>query len=350
MSKVKYNNVLISEFILNKCCFLIWPYNEKIWGNILWKVQREFIEFCFLISSYDSVKKKYLGEFINVCIFNEKAKKEAQKALGSIPVVFHIICYDDIWLRDTGPVFVRNIKGKIQSLEFFFNGWGQKFFFLCDNKMPNNFNKIIYLKSKKINYVLEEGTVTNDGQGLLAVNKCCLLNKNRNSFILKRQVNVLFQNIFSYKKIIWVKHCLKNDHTDGHIDTLVRFILPRHIICMKSYEKNDPNKVVLNFIIEKILNAKDVFGMILRLKILPSPGLTISFNKNILPATYINFYIGNKTVVIPVFSSKYDFKAVKLISKVFPNRRVVGSSAKFILEGGGGFHCITKQLPMDSLL
>ena len=138
---------------------------------------------------------------------------------------------------------------------------------------------------------------------------------------------------------------LINDHTDGHIDTLARFIAPGVAVCMEAYDGNDPNAATLDRLASDLADFVDARGRKLKVLRIPSPGIVRDDDGELMPASFLNFYIGNRSVVVPTYGTPYDEAAVAALAALFPGRRVKGRSARAILSGGGAFHCITQQQP-----
>ena len=147
------------------------------------------------------------------------------------------------------------------------------------------------------------------------------------------------------EKLLWLDEGLQNDHTDGHIDTLARFVDPTTVVCMEAKGDDDPNRDVLEQIAKDLAGMTDARGRKLQVERIPSPGRVENDEGLLMPASYVNFYIANTTVVVPTYGSPYDDEAVEALSTLFPGRRVLGCSAQAILAGGGAFHCITQQQP-----
>jgi len=147
------------------------------------------------------------------------------------------------------------------------------------------------------------------------------------------------------ERVLWVTKGLLHDHTDGHIDTIARFVAPGRVVCMAASGSDDPNRDVLDAIAKELAAMTDARGRRLDVVRVPSPGRVLDEDGEVMPASHVNFYIGNRSVVVPTYGTAFDDAAVAALTPLFPGRRVVGSSARTILEGGGAFHCITQQVP-----
>jgi len=145
--------------------------------------------------------------------------------------------------------------------------------------------------------------------------------------------------------VLWVTKGLLNDHTDGHIDTIARFVAPGRVVCMSASGEDDPNRDVLDAIAKELAAMTDAKGRRLEVVRVPSPGRVLDEDGEVMPASHVNFYIGNRAVVVPTYGTRFDEAAVAAITPLFPGRRVVGASARVIFEGGGAFYCITQQVP-----
>lgn len=177
------------------------------------------------------------------------------------------------------------------------------------------------------------GAIEVDGEGTCLTTRQCLLNPNRNPYLDSAEVEARLKPALGVSKILWIESGLANDHTDGHIDTLVRFVAPATVVCMLPDSPEDPNYDVLLTIYEQLQTLTDAKGRSLEVIPVPSPGRVTSRKGEILPASYVNFYIANTTVVVPTYGVEADAKAVEAIAKLFPSRKTVGLPARTILEG-----------------
>jgi agmatine deiminase len=184
-----------------------------------------------------------------------------------------------------------------------------------------------------------------DGEGTCLTTESCLLNDNRNPGRSRAAMEAVLSETLSVEKVIWLLEGLLGDHTDGHIDNIARFAAPGVVLHMLPTTDDDPNRGVLHRIADVLREARDARGRELQRVVVPSPGHVTGDDGNIQAASYLNFYVGNRTVVVPAFGQPNDERARKAIESAFPERRVVLSSARKLLEGGGTLHCITRELP-----
>jgi agmatine deiminase len=153
------------------------------------------------------------------------------------------------------------------------------------------------------------------------------------------------RNALGATQVLWLGDGLLNDHTDGHIDTVARFLSPGVVVCMRPSGSDDPNREVLAAIARDLSSMRDAAGRRLEVVRVPSPGSVRDAEGRVMPASYVNFYLGNRAVVVPTYGTPWDDQAVEEIAALFPGRRTVGVPALAILAGGGAFHCITQQQP-----
>lgn len=339
--KREQNGVFMpAEWEAHDACWLAWPSHEDLWGKNIALAQREFINLCQVIGK---------SEKLEILVLEEDSLQKAKIALMDLPVQFHVIPFGDIWLRDTAPLFLKSAAGKLIPACFEFNGWGGKFHLPFDDQVAQRIAQSLKIPTFFFRFVLEGGSIECDGQGTCLTSEQCNLNPNRNPDLSREEVEAKIKKALGVTKILWLKKGLLNDHTDGHIDTLARFVAPGKVVCMESFHRDDPNKDVLSEIANQLSEYKDAHNRSLEVIRIPSPGPILDENHEFMPASYLNFYISNRHVIIPTYGSPYDAEAVQALSRCFPERQAVGLSAKAILSGGGAFHCITQQQPRGLL-
>jgi agmatine deiminase len=193
--------------------------------------------------------------------------------------------------------------------------------------------------------VLEGGSVDVDGEGTVLTTRQCLLNENRNPGMDQAAIERGLVEALGVSAVLWLGDGLLNDHTDGHVDTVARFVAPGVVVAMEPATAGDPNRDTLLRLLAELRSLRDAAGRRLTVETLPSPGAILDEEGQVMPASYVNFYIANHAVVVPTYGSPADEVAVARIGALFPGRRTSGVDARAILSGGGAFHCITQQVP-----
>lgn len=332
-----------AEWQLHQACWLAFPSHENLWGETLPLVQAEFAALCQAIAFPDPITSHPQGERLKILVLDQAGELKARELLTGLEPEFYHIPFGDIWLRDTGPIFLCNQQGQVVTVRLEFNGWGGKYTLPNDDQVAAKIAQAVALPQYTFPFVLEGGAIETDGQGTCLTTRQCLLNPNRNPQLTQPEITASLQSVFGYQKVLWLDQGLENDHTDGHIDTLVRFVRPGVVVCMESLTETDVNRATLKHIAEDLETFIDAQGRSLEIVKIPSPGLVLDSDENVMPASYVNFYIANKTVIVPTYDSDFDQPAVNAIAQLFPDRHTIGLSAKHILLGGGAFHCITQQ-------
>jgi len=324
-----------AEWQPHRACWLAFPSHRDLWLEYLDRVQAEFVALAKAIAT---------SEQLEILVLEETAAL-AKQLLGDLPARFHQIPFGDIWMRDMTPIYIKNTDGKLGALHFQWNGWGGKYMLEHDDRVAAKILQTLDIPQFMFDWVLEGGAIEVDGEGTCLTTKQCLLNPNRNPHLDQEAVESGLKAALGVEKILWIEEGLLNDHTDGHIDTIARFIAPHKIMCMEPTSEDDPNYQVLKDIGSQLENMTDAKGRKIDVVRIPSPNLVLDDEGQIMPASYLNFYISNDSVIIPIYGSPNDDLAVQAIAKHFPNRKVIGLSAKHILLGGGAFHCITCHQP-----
>lgn len=321
------------EWAPAKSLWLAWPFDGELWAENLPAAQREFLAFVA------ALKDQKL-----VVIFPTKKvlERRAELFVDQDHVSFKVMPYGDIWLRDTLPIMVKDAQDKTFLVIPNFNGWGQKYLFEADADLSARVAQELGEPVLTTKLVFEGGALEFDGEGTLITTEHCLLNANRNPGWTKAQVEEELGRLFGVKKTIWLKVGLKNDHTDSHVDTIARFIAPAQVALMMPQGPDDPNYHALLNIREELAEQTDAQGRKLSLIELPSTGAVLSPEGKLMPASYCNFIIANKVLIMPTYGVAWDAQACELMRK-HTNLKVVGLSARAILTGGGAFHCISQE-------
>jgi agmatine deiminase len=319
------------EWAPHKAIWTAWPSAADLWGEDLKPARAEVAAMVSALADRD-------GDRMRVLVNGDEALASARTAIGACAELIEAK-FGDIWLRDTGPIFT---KGR--ALGFRFNGWGGKYVLAHDDKVARAVAAAAGVECASHDFILEAGAIEMDGEGALITTRQCLLNPNRNATWTERGAEAALKQALGVEKILWLDEGLANDHTDGHIDNLARFVGPGRVVCQAPSGKGDPNADVLNEIALSLAAMKDARARQLEVIRIPSPGPVVDEDGDAIPASHMNFLIGNKAVVVPIYSASGD-DAVNALAPLFPGRRVIGLSSNAILTGGGSFHCITQQEP-----
>jgi agmatine deiminase len=322
-----------AEWRPHKAVWTAWPSAADLWGEDLEAARAEVAAMIRALA--DGGK----GDRMRVLAHGREAEATAKLALAQSAEIISG-AFGDIWLRDTGPIFTADGR----ALGFRFNGWGGKYQLPHDEEVSARIALLAGAEYKHHDFILEGGAVEMDGEGALLTTRQCLLNPNRNPHWTEEGAEAALKRALGAEKILWLDEGLLNDHTDGHIDNLARFVAPGRVVCQAPAGRDDPNHDVLEEIALSLAAMRDAQGRKLEVIRIPSPGVVEDEDGDAVPASHMNFCIGNSVVVVPIYSGAGD-DAVNAIAPLFPDRKVVGLSAHAILTGGGAFHCITQQEP-----
>jgi len=335
-----------AEWERHEAVWLAWPYDKTTFPDRVDKVEEIYAQI---------ISAVHKSENVNLFVKSKEMQTKAvrlleKKEVDFGKVNFFLFDYADVWFRDYGPVFVvdKN-KKKLAMVRWKFNAWGEKYGELIkDAQIPSVINQKMKLRCFEPGIVLEGGSIDVNGKGTLLTTEQCLLNKNRNPRLNREEIEKYLKNYLGVNHIIWLKNGIAGDDTDGHVDDIARFVNPTTVLCAYEENKTDEDYPVLKENYEILLNSKDQDGNRLNIIKLPTPGF-VGDKSHRLPASYANFYIANSAVLVPVFGRENDKKALKIIQKVFPERKIVGIDCTDLVYGLGAIHCITQQLPFVSL-
>jgi agmatine deiminase len=251
--------------------------------------------------------------------------------------------FGDIWLRDTGPIFG---AGSRTAAAFRFNGWGGKYELEHDDTVATQIGAASGATLDRHDVILEGGALDHDGEGTILTTRQCLLNPNRNAGWTEAAAETALEQALGARKVLWLGDGLLNDHTDGHVDNLARFVAPGVVACPVAWGKGDPNDEVYDAVARDLSQMTDAAGRPIKVLRLPSPGFVGDEDERPIPASHMNFLIANGAVIVPTYG---DARAAELacqgLATVFPDRQIIPLPSLAILSGGGSFHCISQQEP-----
>ena len=318
----------LPEWAPHEAVWIGFPSDPELWLGDLKPAEREVAAFA------EAVHAGGEGEQVWLVAAHEDAAAAARQLAPFAKVI--VEPFGDIWLRDTGPIVVGTGTSR-RAQDFAFNGWGGKYDLEGDQDIGERLACASGLPCSKADWILEGGAIDGDGSGTVVTTEQCLLNPNRNS-LTREEVERRLLGDLGFERVVWLGSGLLNDHTDGHVDNLARFVAPGRV-AIPMPVKDDPNEAVYRDAAKRLRAAKlDIVN-------LPSPG-RIESDGDIIPASYMNFYIGNAVVVVPQYGAPNDRAAVEVVQALIPDRKAIGLRADHILTGGGSFHCISQQVPV----
>ncbi|MDB5439164.1 MAG: hypothetical protein JWM33_1591 [Caulobacteraceae bacterium] len=326
-----------AEWAPHRAMWLGFPSHAELWQDDLVYAQEEVAALARALAGPG-------GERVRLLTGTPEGEAAARALLGDVAGIEIVPGrFGDIWLRDTGPIF----RSDGAAAAFRFNGWGGKYELEFDDTVAAQIAQHAGAELLEHPFVLEGGAVDHDGEGTVLTTGQCLLNPNRNPDWTIEAAEAALTVSLGARKVIWLGDGLFNDHTDGHVDNLARFIAPGVVACPMGFGEDDPNQAAYDAAAGRLATATDAAGRRLRVVRIPSPGL-IEEDGEIIPASHMNFLIANKAVIAPLYGSKSGALALEVLSDAFPGREVIGLSSNAILTGGGSFHCISQQEPQST--
>jgi agmatine deiminase len=305
------------------------PHDAEEWPGFFEAAQVQIAAFASAVAES--------GQEVRLIVRSE-ANEARARSLVSGKVSLERRTYGDIWLRDTGPLVLTDGKGARRARRFGFNGWGGKYLMEGDQTIGAELARDAGLAIETSDWILEGGAIDTDGAGVVATTEQCLLNPNRNPQLSRGDIEARLCADLGFERVLWLGDGLINDHTDGHVDNLARFVAPGVLALPRPNGQDDPNAAIY----ADAKRRAEAFGVTVRE--VPSPGL-LERDGRIEPASYMNFAITSKLVVVPTFGMAMDAEGVAAVAELFPDRETVGLPADAVLAGGGGFHCASQQMP-----
>lgn len=314
-----------AEWAAQKALYTAFPSHPELWKEDLEPARAEVMRMARTLAATVPVK---------LLAANSDSLAAAQMAAKGADIECLHIPFGDIWLRDTAPIF----RSADRAAGFLFNGWGGKYILDGDAGVAQAVAGHAGANLAEHDFILEGGAIDGDGSGLFVTTEQCLLNPNRNPTMDRAAVEHALRDALGVRRLIWLGDGLENDHTDGHVDNLARFVAPGTLLLPVAAGPDDPNAAIFADARKRAASA----GVVIL--DMPSVGL-LEEDGEIIPASYMNFVIANNQVVVPLYGAANDEAAVKALKRIFPRHKVTGLPANHILTGGGSFHCITQQVP-----
>lgn len=341
-----------AEWEPHRATWLAWPHERSDWPGKFPTIPWVFAEI---------VRWVAIGETAELVVQGPRAEREARRVLeqSDVPlerVRFHSWRTDRCWTRDSGPSFVRRSRGqgqpgRVAAVHWQFNGWAKYDNYRQDRRLPERMARWLrlprwtpFVEGKWV--VLEGGAIDVDGQGRLMATEECLLRapQRRNPGLSRARLETVLSEYLGSEEVIWLPGGIQGDDTHGHVDDVARFVGPRRVLAVVTHDRKDPNHRMLARNLRALKSHRPPSGKRLEVRELPLPE-PVRFDGQPLPASYANFYVANKAVLVPMFDDPADAEALAILSHEFPGRKVIGIAARDLVWGLGAIHCLTQQEP-----
>jgi agmatine deiminase len=336
------SRVVPAEWAPHKAFWLGFPSHADLWAEDLEPAQAEVVALARALAGPG-------GERVRLMVHGDAAEAAAREALAGVQGVEIVRgFFGDVWLRDTGPIFVKASDAEARESDlavgFRFNGWGGKYELPYDEQVAEQVAAAAGAPLAGFDVVLEGGALDHDGAGTVLTTRQCLLNPNRNPGWTEADAEAALAASLGARRVLWLGDGLLNDHTDGHVDNLARFIAPGVVACPKAYG-DDPNADVYDDAAAALAAMAGADGQPVKVVRIPSPGRILDEEGEIVPASHMNFIIANGAVIMPVYAEGPGEAALNALRAAFPDRAVIGLPSRALITGGGSFHCISQQEP-----
>ncbi len=330
-------NPIPAEWAPHRAMWVGWPSHGELWKEAFEHAKDEV----------EALVRALAGpgrEQVKLMVGADEALPEAQARLAGVENVTVVPArFGDIWLRDTGPIFGEHSE---TANAFAFNGWGGEFVYEHDTEVADQIAQAAGVTPVRHDFILEGGALDHDGLGTILTTGQCLLNKNRNAGWTAAAAEAALGEALGATRVVWLGDGLLNDHTDGHVDNLARFVAPGVVAVPMAFGHNDPNADAYDAAAAVVRASTDAAGNPLKVLLIPSPGLVVDEDERPIPASHMNFLIANGAVVVPTYGNDMAARlACEALATVFPDREIIPLPSNAILTGGGSFHCISQQEP-----
>ncbi len=329
---------------MHEATWLSWPHKEASWPGKLDSIYPNYSLFVKYLADSEKVR-------INVVDTTMQATATAHLVKAGVnmdQVSFYLHPTNDAWCRDHGPAFLINPASEQKKVivDWNYNAWGNKYPpYDLDDIIPTLIGKHFDIPVYHPGIIMEGGSVEFNGTGTILTSTSCLLNPNRNKKLNRDQIENYLFDYYGANQVLWVEEGIVGDDTDGHIDDTIRFVNEDTVLTVVESNKNDENYLILQDNLAQLKQMRLLNGKQLNIVELPMPEAVI-YEDQRLPASYANFYISNKYVIVPTFRSAMDDKALSIIAEAYKNREVVGIDSTDIIWGLGSFHCLSQQEPL----
>lgn len=331
-----------AEWRPHQATWISWPHKRDSWPGKFEPVEPVIVRAVAALSKSEAVRINVLDEKHEAHV---KALLDGHVVAGN--VVFHRFPTNDAWCRDHGAIFVRRDchEEPLLALDFGFNSWGLKYPpFDLDNAIPRKMAGALGVPCWSTDMILEGGSIEVNGAGALLTTEQCLLNPNRNPRLDRAAIEQNLRDTLGVRQIMWLGDGIVGDDTDGHVDDLTRFVSETAVVTVVERDRGDENYAVLAENRERLEQIR-LDGRPLEVIELAMPR-PVEYKGDRLPASYANFYIANRIVLMPVFDDPADQANQAILARCFPDRQVVPIDCTDLVLGLGTFHCLTQQVPV----
>jgi agmatine deiminase len=325
-----------AEFGPHQATWMSWPTRELLWPGRLDDAREAWAATARAVAVFEPV--------VMVCNPGEASDVKRRCGEGIEPLELPI---DDSWLRDNGPIFVTNGRGEVALVQFGFNSWGGKYLpYDDDARLPEMLASHFGVRRYRAPFVLEGGSFFVDGEGTLLTTEQCLLHPNRNPSMSREEIEEGLRSYLGVDVVIWLPHGLVEDRdTDGHVDGLAQYVRPGAVMLSVAAGDDDPNATRFGEDRLVLRAARDARDREIEVIDGPVNGWADPEGLGPIVIPYMNHYLANGAVIVPVGDIPEDEAALELLSKAYPDREIVGVPGAIVSFGGGGPHCITQQVP-----
>jgi len=343
-----------AEWEPQRATWLAWPHNRTDWPGKFEPIPYVYAEI---------VRQLVQATSVEIIVKDEKAEARARQVLTDANILpnweltihFHQWPTNRGWLRDSGPIFVKGKARKYAMTNWRFNGWAKYKNWQLDNMLPAriaelrgcaSFEAWVEVKGRARQMVLEGGSIDVNGRGLLLTTEECLLSpvQQRNPGMTREEIEATLGRMLGVKKILWLERGIVGDDTHGHVDDIARFVGPNTILAATEDNPRDLNYPILQQNLGRLQKMTDAAGKLLEIIPLPMPK-PIVYKGQRVPASYANFYIANRRVLVPTFNDPNDLEALGIIQEALPKHTVVPIYCGDLIWGLGAIHCMTQQEP-----
>ncbi len=344
-----------AEWEQHLACYLAWPHNRDTWPGKFEVIPPIYAEMVAKIARFEPVRLAVTDasqiDEVRAMIRDAARRTETEAPGPLLPIdIFHLPT-NDAWARDHGPIFVNRLANAAPdgpnqiALDWRFNSWGEKYgAFDLDDVVPQKLGRRFGFEVIEPGIVLEGGSIDVNGAGSLLTTESCLLNPNRNPTLSRAEIEDYLRTYLGVTNVLWLGDGIAGDDTDGHIDDLARFVAPDTVVTVVEDDPDDVNYQVLRENLERLRAMRDQNGRALKIETIPMPPAVIHDGTR-LPASYANFYIANRAVLMPTFNAPTDARAAARLARLFPGRRVVSIPSTDLVWGLGSVHCLSQQHP-----